>query len=142
MVSFECQYCRETVNKPKVKKHLESCPAQGFSCIDCNTTFDSKAVHNHTSCITEAQKEKRAPTKKSPAPRKRISCSLSITPQHVRDAQRILLSEKPTKTPNLKMLTRHALHFAFLEELKELSKSSESIVAGVAKDANVGCIAK
>mmetsp|Transcript_88760 Transcript_88760/g.248374 ORF Transcript_88760/g.248374 Transcript_88760/m.248374 type:complete len:302 (+) Transcript_88760:71-976(+) len=56
MVYFECQNCNETVKKPKLKKHLESCGSHYVSCIDCCKVFAWNEWEVHTSCISEAQK--------------------------------------------------------------------------------------
>lgn len=56
MVYFECQKCNETVKKPKLAKHLQSCGSHFVSCIDCSKVFAWDAFESHTSCISEAQK--------------------------------------------------------------------------------------
>uniref|UniRef100_A0A6B2LIB8 Zinc finger C2H2 LYAR-type domain-containing protein n=1 Tax=Arcella intermedia TaxID=1963864 RepID=A0A6B2LIB8_9EUKA len=56
MVSFVCDACQTTVTKPKVKLHLQRCHTNRLSCIDCNQVFDQNTVHQHTQCITEAEK--------------------------------------------------------------------------------------
>jgi cell growth-regulating nucleolar protein len=72
MVSFVCDNCGDTMTKPKVKNHLMRprflssffnsyfysyrCSRSSFSCIDCYTRFSHDTVHQHTQCITEAQK--------------------------------------------------------------------------------------
>eukprot|EP00930_Biecheleria_cincta_P006213 TRINITY_DN107196_c0_g1_i1.p1 TRINITY_DN107196_c0_g1~~TRINITY_DN107196_c0_g1_i1.p1 ORF type:complete len:242 (+),score=68.91 TRINITY_DN107196_c0_g1_i1:40-765(+) len=56
MVYFECQKCNETVKKPKLAKHLQSCGSHFVSCIDCSKVFGWDEWESHTSCMSEAQK--------------------------------------------------------------------------------------
>ncbi|KAJ3056176.1 hypothetical protein HK097_007782 [Rhizophlyctis rosea] len=78
MVSFVCDYCQETLKKPKLDQHTYRCHNAQFTCIDCNTTFTGTGVRmptqsdslkprgpddfcfvqyrTHTSCISEAEK--------------------------------------------------------------------------------------
>ncbi|KAJ3042925.1 hypothetical protein HDV00_006232 [Rhizophlyctis rosea] len=56
MVSFVCDYCQETLKKPKLEQHTWKCYNAQFTCIDCNTTFNGDAYKAHTSCISEAEK--------------------------------------------------------------------------------------
>jgi len=56
MVFFECQKCNESVKKPKLAKHLQSCRSYYVSCIDCSKVFAWNEWESHTSCISEAQK--------------------------------------------------------------------------------------
>mmetsp|Transcript_77052 Transcript_77052/g.174267 ORF Transcript_77052/g.174267 Transcript_77052/m.174267 type:complete len:251 (-) Transcript_77052:7-759(-) len=56
MVYFECQKCNETVKKPKLAKHLQSCGSGYVSCIDCHKVFGWGEWELHTSCVSEAQK--------------------------------------------------------------------------------------
>jgi len=39
-----------------VKKHILSCYGAVFTCIDCNTRFDTQTVHQHMACKSEAEK--------------------------------------------------------------------------------------
>ncbi|KAK9842100.1 hypothetical protein WJX81_008359 [Elliptochloris bilobata] len=56
MVWFQCDDCGDSLKKPKVQGHLNSCSASGFSCLDCSRHFDRGSVQGHTSCVTEHQK--------------------------------------------------------------------------------------
>mmetsp|Transcript_28138 Transcript_28138/g.52774 ORF Transcript_28138/g.52774 Transcript_28138/m.52774 type:complete len:237 (-) Transcript_28138:25-735(-) len=56
MVYFECAKCNETVKKPKLAKHLQSCGSFYVSCIDCSKVFAWNEWESHTSCMSEAQK--------------------------------------------------------------------------------------
>eukprot|EP00435_Cladocopium_sp_Y103_P024268 s3665_g5.t4 len=56
MVYFECGKCNETVKKPKLAKHLQSCQAHHVSCIDCSKVFGWNEWESHTNCVSEAQK--------------------------------------------------------------------------------------
>jgi len=56
MVVFECQRCNETVKKPKLEKHLQSCRSECVSCIDCGQRFGWDQWQAHTTCMSEAQK--------------------------------------------------------------------------------------
>lgn len=56
MVVFECSRCNETVKKPKMIKHLQSCRSEYVSCIDCSQRFRWDEWEAHTQCISEAQK--------------------------------------------------------------------------------------
>jgi len=56
MVVFECARCNETVKKPKLAKHLQSCRSEYVSCIDCSVRFRWDEWESHTSCVSEAQK--------------------------------------------------------------------------------------
>mmetsp|Transcript_87785 Transcript_87785/g.155661 ORF Transcript_87785/g.155661 Transcript_87785/m.155661 type:complete len:231 (+) Transcript_87785:66-758(+) len=56
MVYFECQKCNETIKKPKLAKHLQSCGSWYVSCIDCSKVFSWEEWEAHTSCMSEAQK--------------------------------------------------------------------------------------
>ncbi|CAE7542030.1 LYAR [Symbiodinium pilosum] len=56
MVYFECGLCNETVKKPKLAKHLQSCGSSWVSCIDCSKVFAWNEWEKHTSCMSEAQK--------------------------------------------------------------------------------------
>lgn len=56
MVCFECQRCNETVKKPKLARHLETCGSSYVSCIDCSKVFAWNEWEGHTSCVSEAQK--------------------------------------------------------------------------------------
>ncbi|KAJ2707207.1 hypothetical protein FB645_000884 [Coemansia sp. IMI 203386] len=56
MVSFVCNYCQETLKKPKLDMHAQRCRNASFSCIDCSVDFVGTSYRQHTSCITEAEK--------------------------------------------------------------------------------------
>lgn len=56
MVVFECQKCNETLKKPKLMKHLQSCRSEYVSCIDCSKVFRWDEWEAHTTCVSEAQK--------------------------------------------------------------------------------------
>ncbi|KAI0798577.1 hypothetical protein BC629DRAFT_1285588 [Irpex lacteus] len=48
--------CNETIKKPKLQNHWNSCRAK-VVCIDCSTEFYTPAeFKSHTSCISEAEK--------------------------------------------------------------------------------------
>ncbi|KAJ3308978.1 hypothetical protein HDV04_000583 [Boothiomyces sp. JEL0838] len=55
MVSFVCDYCQETIKKPKLDQHYNRCGST-FSCIDCSTSFQGQDYKKHNSCISEAEK--------------------------------------------------------------------------------------
>ncbi|KAJ1900244.1 hypothetical protein LPJ66_001603 [Kickxella alabastrina] len=56
MVSFVCNYCQETLKKPKLDMHAQRCRNASFSCIDCSVDFMGTTYRQHTSCISEAEK--------------------------------------------------------------------------------------
>jgi len=56
MVYFECSKCNESLKKPKVAKHLQSCRSNSVICIDCGKTFGWDEYETHTQCVSEAQK--------------------------------------------------------------------------------------
>ncbi|KAJ1723883.1 hypothetical protein LPJ53_001792 [Coemansia erecta] len=56
MVSFVCNYCQETLKKPKLDMHAQRCRNASFSCIDCSVDFTGTSYRQHTSCISEAEK--------------------------------------------------------------------------------------
>ncbi|PVU92710.1 hypothetical protein BB561_003666 [Smittium simulii] len=56
MVSFVCNYCQETIKKPKLDQHKQRCRNATFSCIDCGVDFVGNSYREHTSCISEDQK--------------------------------------------------------------------------------------
>ncbi|KAI9475253.1 hypothetical protein LPJ78_005308 [Coemansia sp. RSA 989] len=56
MVSFVCNYCQETIKKPKLDAHTKRCRNASFSCIDCGVDFAGTTYRQHTSCMTEAEK--------------------------------------------------------------------------------------
>ena len=56
MVSFVCDYCQETIKKPKLEAHKSRCRYAQFSCIDCSVSFQGTEYRAHTSCISEAEK--------------------------------------------------------------------------------------
>lgn len=58
MVTFQCDYCANTLKKKQVERHFsfECRNAHSFSCLDCCVRFDRDSVKGHTSCITEVQK--------------------------------------------------------------------------------------
>ncbi|KAI9504942.1 LYAR-type C2HC zinc finger-domain-containing protein, partial [Coemansia spiralis] len=56
MVSFVCNYCQNTLKKPKLDAHAQRCQNASFSCIDCGVDFSGTAYRQHTSCISEAEK--------------------------------------------------------------------------------------
>ncbi|KNH07408.1 hypothetical protein XU18_1940 [Perkinsela sp. CCAP 1560/4] len=141
MVSFECSSCTETIKKPKLKKHIETCASHRLTCIDCNNDFTAANVHAHTACITEAEKEKRKP-KKATTPGesnadRTMRLSIKILPWHIQEASTMLKRNDSKRKPKLKMLTRNALHIAFLAELKSISKGKEAIIRKMANEANV-----
>ncbi|KAK9864725.1 hypothetical protein WJX84_008942 [Apatococcus fuscideae] len=63
MTWFNCEDCGDTVKKPKVPNHLQSCSASRFSCIDCGRTFDRHTVGGHNTCVSEQQKYAQGATK-------------------------------------------------------------------------------
>ncbi|PIA14316.1 hypothetical protein COEREDRAFT_28162, partial [Coemansia reversa NRRL 1564] len=56
MVSFVCNYCQETLKKPKLDQHAQRCRNASFSCIDCSVDFVGTTYRQHTSCISEVEK--------------------------------------------------------------------------------------
>ncbi|KAJ2779918.1 hypothetical protein H4R18_003733 [Coemansia javaensis] len=56
MVSFVCNYCQETLKKPKLDAHAQRCRNASFSCIDCGVDFAGTSYRQHTSCMTEVEK--------------------------------------------------------------------------------------
>ena len=77
MVSFVCNYCQETLKKPKLDQHTYRCQGANFSCVDCNTDFQGISYRAHTSCISEAEKYQkslyRAPASKAKTTNKKLS---------------------------------------------------------------------
>ncbi|KAJ2848979.1 hypothetical protein IWW36_002957 [Coemansia brasiliensis] len=67
MVSFVCNYCQETIKKPKLDAHTKRCHNASFSCIDCGVDFVGTTYRQHTSCMTEAEKYEGKLHKKSKA---------------------------------------------------------------------------
>jgi cell growth-regulating nucleolar protein len=59
MVSFVCDRCQDTVKKPKLDQHANSCGGP-FSCVDCSVSFQGTDYRAHTSCISEAEKYQKA----------------------------------------------------------------------------------
>ncbi|KAI8322262.1 hypothetical protein GQ54DRAFT_242102, partial [Martensiomyces pterosporus] len=56
MVSFVCNYCQQTLKKPKLDQHTQRCHYASFSCIDCGVDFAGTSYRQHTACISEAEK--------------------------------------------------------------------------------------
>ncbi|KAJ2081827.1 hypothetical protein H4R24_002034 [Coemansia sp. RSA 988] len=56
MVSFVCNYCQQTLKKPKLDQHVQRCRNASFSCIDCSVDFVGTTYRQHTSCISEVEK--------------------------------------------------------------------------------------
>ncbi|KAJ2659069.1 hypothetical protein IWW48_003698 [Coemansia sp. RSA 1200] len=56
MVSFVCDYCQNTLKKPKLDIHAQRCRYASFSCIDCGVGFQGGTYRQHTSCMTESEK--------------------------------------------------------------------------------------
>ncbi|KAJ1727406.1 hypothetical protein LPJ72_005955, partial [Coemansia sp. Benny D160-2] len=56
MVSFVCDYCQNTLKKPKLDIHAQRCRYASFSCIDCGVGFQGTTYRQHTSCMTESEK--------------------------------------------------------------------------------------
>ncbi|KAI9593284.1 hypothetical protein BDF19DRAFT_415658 [Syncephalis fuscata] len=56
MVSFVCNYCQDTIKKPKLDQHFNRCPNASFSCVDCSTDFYGTEYRTHITCISEAEK--------------------------------------------------------------------------------------
>ena len=55
-VWFTCDDCGDSIKKPKLQQHMNSCSARGFTCIDCSACFDRRSVQGHTQCVTEHEK--------------------------------------------------------------------------------------
>ncbi|XP_025409874.1 cell growth-regulating nucleolar protein isoform X2 [Sipha flava] len=61
MVVFTCNNCGDSVNKPKVEKHIQyECKrkhfAVSFCCVDCLKDFNQETVKDHCQCVTEEQR--------------------------------------------------------------------------------------
>ncbi|RKP09632.1 hypothetical protein THASP1DRAFT_22551 [Thamnocephalis sphaerospora] len=56
MVSFVCNYCQDTIKKPKLDQHFNRCPNASYSCVDCSVDFYGTEYRSHVSCISEAEK--------------------------------------------------------------------------------------
>lgn len=66
MVSFSCDACQDVKTKPKALAHFGSCRAcVTMTCLDCSTTFTSRTIGPHTSCVSEAAKYGAKPTTNS-----------------------------------------------------------------------------
>ncbi|KAF5837296.1 hypothetical protein DUNSADRAFT_4559 [Dunaliella salina] len=63
MVWFCCDYCGDTVKKPKLATHFSHCGSHSFNCVDCCQSFDRKGAQAHSVCLTEAQKYQLGATK-------------------------------------------------------------------------------
>jgi len=63
MVWFSCDYCGDTVKKPKLATHFSHCGSHSFNCVDCCQSFDRKGAQAHSVCLTEAQKYQLGATK-------------------------------------------------------------------------------
>lgn len=37
---FYCDACGDSVKKPKIPQHLQTCGGWKYTCIDCSQTFD------------------------------------------------------------------------------------------------------
>ena len=83
MVSFTCEQCQDTINKPRIAQHIQRCRgAWYFSCLDCFGNFDGDTVKNHTSCVTEDQRYQGKLYKPKTGP-VRAAASSSGTPQPI-----------------------------------------------------------
>ncbi|KAI8908962.1 hypothetical protein EDD86DRAFT_181543, partial [Gorgonomyces haynaldii] len=60
MVSFVCDYCQETIKKPKLDQHKGRCRQAQFTCVDCSVTFQGTEYRQHSQCISEAEKYQKA----------------------------------------------------------------------------------
>ncbi|XP_015368594.1 PREDICTED: cell growth-regulating nucleolar protein [Diuraphis noxia] len=61
MVVFTCNNCGDSVNKPKVEKHIQyECKRKNFAvsfcCVDCLKDFNYETVKDHCQCVTEDQR--------------------------------------------------------------------------------------
>ncbi|XP_025193274.1 cell growth-regulating nucleolar protein [Melanaphis sacchari] len=61
MVVFTCNNCGDSVNKPKVDKHIQyECKRKNFAvsfcCVDCLKDFNYETVRDHCQCITEDER--------------------------------------------------------------------------------------
>eukprot|EP00884_Botryococcus_braunii_P000846 jgi/Botrbrau1/10762/Bobra.180_2s0027.1 len=56
MVWFSCGDCGESVKKPKLSAHFNSCRAACLTCIDCCQDFDRAGAKSHVSCVSEHEK--------------------------------------------------------------------------------------
>ncbi|CAI6350079.1 unnamed protein product [Macrosiphum euphorbiae] len=61
MVVFTCNNCGDSVNKPKVEKHIQyECKRKNFAvsfcCVDCLKDFNYETVRDHCQCVTEDQR--------------------------------------------------------------------------------------
>jgi len=126
-VSFVCDSCQTTVTKPRVKKHQESCRYAVFTCIDCSTRFDSKTVHNHTSCVTEAEKwhGKFAKKKKGQSPQNNNNkAKAQSTPKNEN-------SEKSEKSESTNKAQQSTPKYENLEKSEKSEETKVNEVSGV-----------
>ncbi|CAH0547262.1 unnamed protein product [Brassicogethes aeneus] len=58
MVVFTCNYCGESLQKPRVEKHYSFvCRTEKFiTCVDCFKDFRGEEYVAHTKCITEEER--------------------------------------------------------------------------------------
>lgn len=58
MVVFTCQKCGESLQKPKVEKHIQFvCRGSPLlSCVDCLKDFRGSEYVSHTQCVTETER--------------------------------------------------------------------------------------
>lgn len=57
MVVFICDGCQESLNRGKVRVHIDRCRSfHSLSCVDCGATFDSTTYERHISCFSESEK--------------------------------------------------------------------------------------
>ncbi|KAL0232972.1 hypothetical protein GEMRC1_011719 [Eukaryota sp. GEM-RC1] len=113
MVSFICGTCNATVKKPKVKSH--PCKKAIFSCLDCQTEFDFSTVHQHTRCITEAEKYQGKLYKAN----KRTSSA--ATPASSTPSQKQAKTASPSPTVASTAVTSNNLDAMIVSILKESS---------------------
>ena len=145
MVSFQCNGCEDIFAKPKIKKHLSRCPTSSFSCLDCHKEFSISNVHDHTECISEdtkfqgywkTQNSVAADASKTKVSTINLKFPIQIRSEHVKRAANTV-GNSGARPPKLKMLTRHALHTAFLEQLKKTGLSFENDIKTIAVANNI-----
>ncbi|XP_065219579.1 cell growth-regulating nucleolar protein [Planococcus citri] len=61
MVVFTCHHCGDSIQKPKVEKHINfECKKKFLNprlcCIDCLKDFDQESFVEHTKCVTEEER--------------------------------------------------------------------------------------
>jgi cell growth-regulating nucleolar protein len=60
MVYFQCEICSETLKKKQTETHHFRCRNAHYSCLTCFANFDRDTIKQHTACISEDEKYKKA----------------------------------------------------------------------------------